>query len=131
MTTKSVLATLTLLLTPLFLPLAWNRASAGTRFFCQRTVFPAPKEPCIRYKCICPKPVCPCCPIENFGYFPTCWQPWPFPPYYGHCPVPPITLNAPRSTLDRPSTPEELPPPKKATSEPKSPEKVPPEPTLP
>src|SRR5579875_3722245 len=73
-TTKSVIARLTLLLAPLFLPLALNHAAAGTRFFCQKTVFPAPRNPCVRYKRICPKPVCPCCPIENFGYFPACWQ---------------------------------------------------------
>jgi hypothetical protein len=130
-TTKSVIARLTLLLAPLFLPLALNHAAAGTRFFCQKTVFPAPRNPCVRYKRICPKPVCPRCPIENFGYFPACWQRWPFPPYYAHCPVPPITLNAPQSPLDKPGRPEELHTPKQVPPEPTSPEKKPAEPTLP
>jgi hypothetical protein len=38
------------------------------------------------YKCICPKPICDPCNLEHFGYYPTCWQRWPFPPDYRHCP---------------------------------------------
>lgn len=131
MTTKPAYATLTLVLASLFLPFALNRASAGSNFFCQKTCFPRPKNPCVFYKTICPKRICPCCPIENFGYFPACWQRWPFPPYYAHCQVPPITLNATQGTLDKPAGPEELHSPKKAPAESAPPEKAPAEPTLP
>ena len=46
-------------------------------------------HPRIRIKCGCPKPVCDPCDLEHFGYYPTCWQPWPYPPDWSHCPVPP------------------------------------------
>lgn len=134
MTTKSATASLTLLLAPLLLPVAWSQAWAGEhRFFCQWSVFYVPKSPNVRYKCICAKRICPCCPLENFGYYPACWQRWPFPPNYGHCPVPPIVLNAPQSPLDEPRVPEskateELPPPSKESSESAPPEKTLPEP---
>jgi hypothetical protein len=41
--------------------------------------------PCICFKCGCPKPVC--CPANapNWGYFQTCWRPWPWPPDWSHC----------------------------------------------
>lgn len=134
MTTRPPAASLALLLVTLFVPAALNRARAVERFFCQKTHFLMPKNPCIRYKCICPKPNCPHCPIENYGYFPTCWQRWEFPPYYCHCPVPPITLNAPQSTLDTPAASaktEELPLPAKETPETTPPEKTTPEKTTP
>ena len=135
MTTKSATASLTLFLAPLLLPVVWSQASAGEHpFFCQKWKFYVPKSPCVRYKCICPKCICPCRPLENFGYYPACWQRWPFPPYYGHCPVPPIMLNAPQSTLDEPRVAEskgteELPPPSKESSESAPPEKTLPEPS--
>jgi hypothetical protein len=40
------------------------------------------------YKCICPKPVCDPCNLEHYGYYPTCWHPWPFPQDYRHCQSP-------------------------------------------
>ncbi len=45
--------------------------------------------PCVKYKCGCPRPVCDPCSLPHFGYFQTCWQPWPYPPDWTHCPVPP------------------------------------------
>ncbi len=42
---------------------------------------------CIR--CGCPRPVCNLCALPNFGYFQACWTPWPLPPDWSHCPVPP------------------------------------------
>jgi hypothetical protein len=41
--------------------------------------------PRIWVQCGCPKPVC--CPSNapNWGYFPTCWRPWPWPPDWSHC----------------------------------------------
>jgi hypothetical protein len=32
--------------------------------------------PRIKFKCGCPRPVCPPCDSEFFGYYPTCWRPW-------------------------------------------------------
>jgi hypothetical protein len=44
------------------------------------------EPPKLKFKKICPKPVCnPCC-LPHYGYFATCWHPWPFPPDYSHCP---------------------------------------------
>src|SRR5688500_7140033 len=41
----------------------------------------------------CPHPICNPCDLPHFGYFETCWTPWPFPPTWGHCPtVPPSAL---------------------------------------
>jgi hypothetical protein len=45
--------------------------------------------PKIKFKCGCPKPVCDPCSLEHYGYYRTCWQPWPFAPDWSHCPVPP------------------------------------------
>jgi hypothetical protein len=45
--------------------------------------------PRLKFKCGCPRPVCGPCDLQHFGYFPTCWQAWPWPPDYSHCPVPP------------------------------------------
>ena len=45
--------------------------------------------PKIKFKCGCGKPVCvPDCSTPNWGYFQTCWRPWPWPPDYSHCPWP-------------------------------------------
>ncbi len=49
-------------------------------------VFEAP--PCLKYKKGCPRPVCDPCNLEHFGYYPTCWSPWPYPPNWSHCPYP-------------------------------------------
>src|SRR4051794_39446590 len=45
--------------------------------------------PRICFQCGCPKPImCPC-EAANWGYYQKCWTPWPFPPDWSHCPVPP------------------------------------------
>lgn len=36
----------------------------------------------------CPKPICSPCDMQNWGYYQTCWTPWPFPPDYSHCRMP-------------------------------------------
>src|SRR5437870_6230862 len=33
----------------------------------------------------CPKPICNPCDLPHFGYFETCWHPWPFPADFTHC----------------------------------------------
>lgn len=49
--------------------------------------FEGPPRLCFKHGC--PKPICDPCHLPRYGYFPTCWQPWPFPPDWSHCPVPP------------------------------------------
>ncbi len=63
---------------------------------CPKTCFTIEKRPCIKWHCVCPKPVCNPCDIEGYGYFPTCWRPWAYPPDYRHCPVPPPGVLAKR-----------------------------------
>ena len=37
------------------------------------------QPPRIRFKGVCPKPVCPPCDEEFWGYYPTDWRRWPAP----------------------------------------------------
>jgi len=41
--------------------------------------------PCIKFKHACPRPVCPPCNSDFFGYYPTCWRIWPA--GQSNCPV--------------------------------------------
>jgi hypothetical protein len=63
-------------------------AGFGAALHCPKTTFCRPKPPCIRWKCVCPKPVCDPCSLDHFGYYPTCWHNWPFPPDYSCCSQP-------------------------------------------
>src|SRR2546429_206614 len=64
--------------------------------------------PRIHFQRGCPRPVCNPCDLPHFGYFDTCWSPWPFPANWTHCPTPPpaafVTLNNP-VMLPAPSAP--------------------------
>lgn len=42
--------------------------------------------PKICFKCGCPRPVCVPCNAPHWGYYQTCWRPWPWPPDWSHCP---------------------------------------------
>jgi hypothetical protein len=79
MMARSSASSLLLLLAPLLLLSVQGRAAAEYHFFCPKTVFYKPKHPRIHYKSICPKPICPGCPLPHFGYTPTTWHPWPLP----------------------------------------------------
>ncbi len=46
-------------------------------------------SPRLKFKKACPRPVCDPCYLPHYGYYQTCWAPWPFPPDWSHCPVPP------------------------------------------
>ena len=35
--------------------------------------------PKIKFKRGCPRPICDPCTLPHYGYFQTCWHPWPFP----------------------------------------------------
>jgi hypothetical protein len=56
--------------------------------------------PKLKFKKACPRPVCDPCTLEHYGYYQTCWAPWPFPPDWSHCPVPP-----PGAVLPLPAVP--------------------------
>lgn len=59
------------------------------------------RPPIIRVKCGCPKPICNPCTQPNWGYYETCWSPWPWPPDYNHCsklpPAATIALSGPNN----------------------------------
>jgi hypothetical protein len=62
---------------------AAGRAGDGDGCGCSNRHCPGPyvhcmeRPPCIKFKCSCPKPVCPPCDAEFWGYYPTCWRRWP------------------------------------------------------
>ncbi|MCI0641500.1 MAG: hypothetical protein L0Y72_28565 [Gemmataceae bacterium] len=62
---------------------------------CQRFHCPPPlkwcqeRPPRICFQHGCPRPVCDPCQHPHWGYFQTCWTPWPWPPDWSHCPVQP------------------------------------------
>lgn len=70
--------------------------------------------PRIHWHCGCPHPICNPCDLPHFGYWETCWSPYPnFPPTYGYCITPPpaayVNLN-PLVHPNLPRTPATLPP---------------------
>lgn len=113
---KSLAVSSAVFLAPLLLLATQRQATAGN-WFCGFTLFCKPKPPCVKYCCICPAKINPCCGLDNFGFYPACWQPWPFPRRDDHCVVPaPVVFDLPKSTATAKSTasPEELPVPSKA-----------------
>jgi hypothetical protein len=75
--------------------------------------------PRLKFQHGCPKPVCNPCDMPNWGYFQTCWSPWPWPPDFSHCPVPtPASqvapgLIMPPAAVNRSTIGDQLPPPRK------------------
>src|SRR5437660_7390720 len=65
--------------------------------------------PKIKFKCGCPRPICDPCNLPHYGYFPTCWHPWPFPPDWSHCAVPPPATLVPSEHPGRMRTMSEPP----------------------
>jgi hypothetical protein len=65
--------------------------------------------PRIRYSCTCPKPVCPPCELQHWGYYETCWRAWPWPPDWSHCPVPPPSAHLEGQGLPVVTTPGRMP----------------------
>ena len=92
-------------------------ADPGCGASCQHWHCPPPYHhcqegpPCIKFKCGCPKPVCPPCTLEHYGYYETCWRPWAFPPDWTHCPVPPPSahLEMPGGMVPLPAQPGTMP----------------------
>ncbi len=86
----------------------WGGADCGScsvSMGCQTHHCPPPlshcqeRPPIIRVKCGCPRPICNPCNQPGWGYYETCWSPWPWPPNYSHCltmpPAATIALNGP------------------------------------
>ncbi len=97
------------------------------RCCCPKICFPLEKPPCIKFKCICPKPVCEPCNLDGYGYYATCWHPWPYPPNCGYYPapapgavavaVPPPLIGGPPGPATPGVSPDEtLPPPQKTAN---------------
>jgi hypothetical protein len=74
-----------------------------------------------RCKCVHAKNICFPPHLEHYGFYPTCWHPWPFPldVTYSHCPIRPILpamhlekkAEAPSKEEQGPDLEEVLPPP--------------------
>ena len=69
--------------------------TCATGGHCQRHHCPPPLRHCfegpphIHWKRGCPRPICDPCALPNYGYFQTCWTPWPDAGNWSHCSVPP------------------------------------------
>ena len=93
---RSATGSLVLLLAPwLVLSISTSPASAQTCVTCQTPPVFRPKPVCNKCKFGRHKQACNQCDLANYGYFPTCWHPWPFPPNYDHCPMPAMTVFTP------------------------------------
>jgi hypothetical protein len=82
--------------------------------------------PRLKIKRGCPRPVCDPCNLPHFGYFQTCWSPWPYPDNWNHCPTPTASqmLPPPEKPLFAPRVPVRVTPetPGKTPVEPRNPE---------
>ncbi len=41
--------------------------------------------PKLKFKRACPRPVCDPCNLDHYGYYATCWGPWPYDRDFRHC----------------------------------------------
>lgn len=97
----------------------------GHKILCPPFIAPTPKPPRTMYKWVCPPLISNSAQMEHYGYYSSCWRPWPEPADLSHCPCPPGAVlpppPPPRPSADRQAD-EELPPP---TPLPKGEEKKP------
>lgn len=66
--------------------------------------------PHIHFRRGCPHPICNPCDLPHFGYFDTCWSPYPFPPSWGHCLTPPPAAFVNLDPYYNPNMPKQRPP---------------------
>ena len=57
----------------------------------------------------CPHPICNPCDLPNWGYYETCWTPWPFPPNWAHCPQLPPAATVQLNPYVNPNLPPVMP----------------------
>ncbi|MBI2806199.1 MAG: hypothetical protein HYX68_14555 [Planctomycetes bacterium] len=65
---------------------------------------PHPPRLCWRHGCA--RPVCNPCDLPHFGYFETCWSPWPFPQDFSHCYLTPPAALVNLDPLVHPNAPQ-------------------------
>lgn len=53
----------------------------------------------------CPHPICNPCDLPHWGYYETCWNRYPFPPDWTHCPSPPPAAFVNLNPLVNPNMP--------------------------
>ena len=125
---KKSRAGLAVVLGGLALLVAGGSARAGGLMLCCDCPPPlkwcSEQAPCLKFKCACPRPVCDPCDLQHYGYFATCWQPWPFQADWSHCQTippgaalpppayPPYTPRAPQERRPDTIKEEDLPKPR-------------------
>ena len=94
----------------MFSPTAWGQDCCPSCkvFCCPHYKHQTEGGPRICFWPCCGRPVNNLCvnPAPNWGYYQTCWSPWPWGPDWSHCPVQP-----PASLVWPPGAPEVLPSP--------------------
>jgi hypothetical protein len=76
----------------------------------------------------CPHPICNPCDLPHFGYFETCWSPFPFTPTWAHCIVPPPAAFVKLNPMVHPNIQPRMLPPVGTPAQPKSITPIPPMP---
>jgi hypothetical protein len=79
------------------------------------------RPPKLKFKKACPRPICDPCTLPHYGYYQTCWHPWPFPPDWSHCPTPPPAALVPQAPVGAPQPLREPPLPDEQGPAPKPP----------
>src|SRR5262249_6046406 len=67
--------------------------------------------PKIKFKRACPRPICNPCNLPHYGYFGSCWHPWPFPRNECACDLPQPTILMPHGEntgMSRSSIPSDM-----------------------
>jgi hypothetical protein len=68
--------------------------------------------------------------LPHWGFYETCWSPWPFPPDWTHCPTPPPAAFVALNPLVNPNLPQQPIQPRPPTTAPRSPQTTAPPPTI-
>ena len=77
------------------LVLSMAKGADGLHKHCPRTCCPPWYHHCqegpprLKIHHACPRPIGNPCESPTWGYYQPCWNPWPFPPDWTHCPVTP------------------------------------------
>jgi hypothetical protein len=82
----------------------------GPQPHCPTFVTCQERAPAIKFRLICPTPICDPCKIPHAGYYAPCWQKWPYPPTFANCTVPPPGgfIPPPEPPPQRPKDPSDV-----------------------
>lgn len=78
---------------------------------CNKSCCPPPYRHCqegaprIKVEKGCPLPICNPCNAPNWGYYQTCWNPWPWGRDFSHCPVMPPAAHVHLSVTNQGTPP--------------------------